>query len=246
MNNLLKYVAYSIGGLALLIGSFVTFSVLTGTPMHEMKAVGSMFPESVIAEVAVDGGDQLPMPEEERAQDVRSPRQVYETAATPLGAFALPDPFSAEELRSLEEQVLRKIDALALRGRQLDERERELDEERQHVQDLYVEITELRTALLNQTAENDAAGDEVSRDAQVLEEQKAKVYKQMASLFEETEAPEAAKMLTDLYPPKEAAKILSQLEPERVRELMGAIHLRMPEESGNYLKALQDFRTSNL
>ncbi len=245
MNNLLKYVAYGIGGLSLLIGSFVTFSVLTGTPMHEMKAVGGIFPESVTAEEVVSDNNQLPIPEEERSQDVRSPRQVYDTASTPLGAFALQDPFSAEELRNLEERLQRKLDAVAMRARELDQRERELDEERQHVQDLYVEITELRTSLLNQSAENEAASDEVGRDVEVLAEQKAKVYKQMASIFEETEAAEAAAMLTDNYAPKEAAKVLVHLEPERVRELMGAIHKLLPDEGGQYLKALQDFRTVN-
>ena len=94
MNQIFKFVAYGIAGCSLLIGSFVTFSVLTGTPMHEMKAVGGMFPEDVVAEPVTEGEtDALPNPEEERRQDVRSPRSVFENAATPLGAFSIQDPF---------------------------------------------------------------------------------------------------------------------------------------------------------
>ncbi|MEM8713346.1 MAG: hypothetical protein AAGG01_20560, partial [Planctomycetota bacterium] len=97
MNNILKYLAYGIGGLVLLVGSFVTFSALTGTPMHEVKGVGKLFPEKV--EVVEGESTMLPDAEVEIAQDTRSPRQLFENAATPLGSFMLEDPFSAEELR---------------------------------------------------------------------------------------------------------------------------------------------------
>ena len=52
MNHILKILGYGIGGFALLVGSFVTFSALTGTPMHEVKGVGKLFPEQVVAEEA--------------------------------------------------------------------------------------------------------------------------------------------------------------------------------------------------
>ena len=44
-----KYAAYGISAAAILVGSFVTISALTGTPANEMKAVGGLFPESVTA-----------------------------------------------------------------------------------------------------------------------------------------------------------------------------------------------------
>ena len=99
MNHILKILAYGLGGFVLLIGSFVTFSALTGTPMHDMKGVGKLFPEQV---VALEGeSTMLPDVEEEIQQDRRSPRQLFESAATPLSSFMLADPFSAEELADL-------------------------------------------------------------------------------------------------------------------------------------------------
>lgn len=246
MNNMLKMLAYGIGGVMLLVGSFVTYSALTGTPMHEMKGVGKLFPEDVEAEVTEVPGDEetLPEPEVERAADRRSPRQVYETASTPLGAFALQDPFSAEELRSLERRLQTKLDALAMRSRELDDRERQVEEDRRHVEDLYRELVDLRTALLEQEAENDAASGEVARDAKVLDEKRMQTYREMAMLFQDTKADEAAKLLTSVYGPTEAALILSHLEDDRVRKLIGAIHEQLPDEGVNYVKALQDLKAS--
>ena len=138
MNHVLKILAYGLGGFVLLIGSFVTYSALTGTPMHELKGVGKLFPEQV--EVEQTETTMLPDVETELQSDRRSPRQLFENAATPLGSFMLEDPFSAEELRSLEETLQVKLDEVALRARELDTRERELEADRQHLEDRYREL----------------------------------------------------------------------------------------------------------
>ena len=145
MNHLLKILAYGLGGFVLLIGSFVTYSALTGIPMHELKAVGKIFPE----QVTIEQGESTMLPdvEEELQSDRRSPRQLFENAATPLGAFMLQDPFSAEELRSLEETLQVKIDEVAARARGLDERERELEADREHLEGEAV-CTQARTNVL--------------------------------------------------------------------------------------------------
>ncbi|MEM1449191.1 MAG: hypothetical protein AAF957_19160 [Planctomycetota bacterium] len=243
MNHILKIIAYGLGGLALVVGSFVTFSALTGTPMHEMKAVGSMFPEHVEAEVT-DESTMLPDAEAEREADVRSPRQIYESAASPLGAFALQDPFSAEELRALERTLQTKLDEVARRARELDQREQQLEDDRRHIEDLYEQMVTLRTSVLEETADNEAATDELSRDRRVLEERESRTYAQMASLFEDTKATEAARLLTSIYAPEEAARILVQLDDDRVRELIGAIHTILPDEARQYVLALQDLRAT--
>ncbi|QDV04990.1 hypothetical protein Poly30_04850 [Planctomycetes bacterium Poly30] len=242
MNHLLKILAYGLGGFVLLVGSFVTFSALTGTPMHEMKGVGKLFPE----QITVEEGEttMLPDVEEEIQQDRRSPRQLFENAATPLGSFMLEDPFSAEELTNLQKSLQVKLDEVAQRARDLDARERELDSDREHLEDRYRELEKLRTALLEQNADTEAAGQEVDRDREVLQEKEDQTYQKMASLFEDTEAADAANLLTSVYGPEEAAKILVQLEEERVRELIGAINQQMPDESIRYVKALQELRAS--
>ena len=161
--NISRYAAYAIGATALVIGSFVTISALAGTPANEMKAVGGLFPESVTAENEGAGNADGETPEEERESDIRSPRQVFESATTPLGAFALQDPFSAEELRELERQLQVKIDELARRHRALEEREREVEADRQHYLDQFAQFERLRTALLEQRDENDANAEEIDR-----------------------------------------------------------------------------------
>ena len=131
MNHILKILAYGLGGFVLLIGSFVTYSALTGTPMHEMKGVGKLFPEQVIVEETES--TMLPDIKEELRSDRRSPKQLFENAATPLGSFMLEDPFSADELRSLEETLQVKLDEVATRARDLDSREGEIEQDKQHL-----------------------------------------------------------------------------------------------------------------
>ena len=240
MNHVLKILAYGLGGLMLLLGSLVTYSALTGTPVHELKGVGKIFPE----QVTVEQGESTMLPdvEAELAEDRRSPRRLFEDAATPLGSFMLEDPFSADELRSLEETLQVKIDEVASRARDLDVRERELESEKEHLKDRYRELEKLRTALLEQDADTEAAGDEVQRDREVLKEEEMAAFKKMASLFEDTEPADAASLLTSVYNPEDAAKILVELDDDRVRELIGAINATLPDESVRYVKALQDLR----
>lgn len=240
MNHVLKILAYGLGGFVLLIGSFVTYSALTGTPMHEMKAVGKLFPEQVVVEEGES--TMLPDVKEELRSDRRNPRQLFENAASPLDSFMLQDPFSSEELDALGKSLQIKLDEVDTRARDLDTRERELEADRQHLEDRYSELERLRTALLEQGADTEAAGEEVERDREVLEEEEMATYKKMASLFEGTEPADAANLLTSVYGPEDAAKILVQLEEERVRELIGAINVSMPDESIRYVKALQDLR----
>ncbi len=240
MNHVLKILAYGIGGFVLLVGSFVTFSALTGTPMHEMKAVGKMFPEQVVVEET--DSTMLPDAEVEMAQDKRSPRQLFDNAASPLSAFTLADPFSAEELRALEETLMTKLDEVAERAKDLALREQELEADRQHLEDRYKELESLRTALLEQDANTEAAGQEVDRDREILNEEKEETYKQMSTLFVDTEPEDAASLLHSLYGPEKAAKVLIHLEPDRVRDIVTALRVIDQNDTIRYVQALQDLR----
>lgn len=234
-----KYAAYGLGAAALLIGSFVTISALTGTPANEMKAVGGLFPESVTAANESHPDTDGETSEEERERDTRSPRQVFESATTPLGAFALQDPFSAEELRALEEQLQVKIDELARRHRALEKREREVEADRQHYLDQFAQFEKLRTALLEQRDENDANAEELDRASDALDEKQAEIDRDLAKFFEETKARDAASMLTKTYAPDKAARILIQLDEDRQSAIMSAIYQLLPEEGGQYMKAVE-------
>jgi len=240
MNQIPKILAYGLGGLMLLVGSFATFSILSGTPPSELKAVGGLFPESVEAEEVERPDD--PEAEVERESDTRSPRQVLEEAATPLQLFTLPNPFSAEELKSLERRLQTKYQELEERERLLDAYSSELDQEREHIADLYREFTDLKTALMEQEAENDAVGAENVRDRRVFEEKRLASYAKMAPLFADTKADEAARLLVSTYPPDEAALVLIELEEGRISELIGSIAKLFPDDGPTYMRALQDER----
>ena len=86
------------------------------------------------------------------------------------------------------------------------------------------------------------AAAEVARDARVVDEKRAATYREMAKLFEDTKAVDAARLLTSVYGPEEAALILTQLDDDRVRELIAAIHAQLGDEGVNYVRALQKLK----
>ena len=93
MTDITKYVAYGIGGVTLLAGSFFLVAAVTGTPLSRMKGVGGLFPAEPAAEIVTE--DKEPEIEEQLEGDVRSPEQIFDAARSPLTAFILQDPFSA-------------------------------------------------------------------------------------------------------------------------------------------------------
>ena len=121
----------------------------------------------------------------------------------------------------------------------LDEREQQLAADQRHLDDLYAQIVTLQTSMLEQEADNQAAGAEVARDRQALQEKQAESYAKMAFLFEGTKAKDAAQLLTTNYGPDEAARILGHLDDDRVREIMSQIHVLLGDDGPRYMQALQ-------
>lgn len=243
MNQILKILAYGLGGLMLLVGSFATYSILSGTPPNDLKAVGGLFPGDVTSEeVERPEAAADPDAELERESDTRSPRQVLEEAATPLQLFTLPNPFSAEELRALERRLQTKFQELEERERMLEAYAAELDQERDHIADLFTSFTDLKTALLEQEAENQAVGAENERDRRINQEARLESFRQMAPLFADTKADEAARLMVSTYRPDEAALVLIELDEGRISELVGAISKLYPDDGPTYMRALQDER----
>ena len=116
MKNALNYVTYGICSAAVLSASFIGFAVFSGTPVQDLKGVGSLFADDVEVELEgeTDGGEVASRAE--RSADTRSTRQVFDEAGLALGSFTLPSPFSVEELNSLEAQLKTKLDELAEAG----------------------------------------------------------------------------------------------------------------------------------
>ena len=99
MKNALNYVTYSICGAAVLSASFIGYIVVSGTPVQDLKGVGTLFAEDVQAEL-VEAGDpaersavptigrraELPHARSEAGSRPRWPRSTLHTAPRPRAA----------------------------------------------------------------------------------------------------------------------------------------------------------------
>lgn len=237
MSNTLKYVAYGLGGTTLVAGSFFLATALSGTPINAMKGVGGLFPAK--PEVVVTPSSRPLEVEEELERDTRSSEQIFDAARSPLTAFILQDPFSAQELSTLEHRLRLKLEELERRGRSLDEREAHLDRDAEYLERQFKELDRLKAAILTESDEARAVGDEIEANRKALAAREVQVYKSMAPQFEDGEAEMAAAKLVDVYDAAEAAKILRHLPDERVTELMTAILVAFPDEHRDYMRAYQ-------
>jgi hypothetical protein len=241
MNNTMMYVAYGVGGTTLLAGSFFLATALSGTPMNAMKGVGGLFPPEPVA--AVTPKTEPIEVEQQLEADTRSDKQIFDAARSPLTAFMFADPFSTQELASLENRLLLKLEELDGRARSLDEREAHLDRDAEYLERQFKELDRLKAAILNESDEARAVGDEIEANRLSLAAREVQVYKSMAPQFEEGEADVASARLVDVYEPEEAAKILRHLPDERVTELMTAILVAFPDKHKDYMRAYQLAKT---
>lgn len=241
MNNSLMYVAYGLGGTTLVAGSFFLATALSGTPMNAMKGVGGLFPPEPSAVVTPE--TKVPEVEEQLEGDTRSDEQVFDAARSPLTAFTLEDPFSTQELSTLEHRLRLKLEELDGRARSLDEREAHLDRDAEYLERQFKELARLKAVILTESDEARAVGDEIEANRLSLAAREVQVYKSMAPQFEEGEAEVAAAKLVDVYDPQEAAKILRHLPDERVTELMTAILVAFPDKHRDFMRAYQLAKT---
>jgi hypothetical protein len=227
----IKYLAYGLGALALLAGSFFLFAALSGTPMSELKTVGGAFPED--SQEPATASQAMPHPQDEIEQDRRPPEQVLGDATSPLRAFMLPIGFSAGELGELESALERRMAELDLRSRELDERDDQLKQDRQLYDELFTELEGLRSGLLEQEAEQEARAEELDAGQAALKAERRSRFATLAPMY--AEGRNKGLMLAK-YTPDEAALILSSLTPQRAAELITEIHKKDEDTA----KAFQD------
>jgi len=219
MNNIAKYLAYGLGAFSLCLGSFLTFAILSGTPLHEMAIVGGMFPEPR----AITGtGEGIADPLEDLATDSRPRATVLDQASIPLQAFVLQSPFTTERLESLQTELKSAIHSNEQLALELGETKAELDRQRQHIEDRWNELDLFRDKLVERDLELQSLSDELERDVAAQSEKERAQWVKAAKLFEKGKTKDLARNLT-LYPPTDAAKILSALEGERAAEILAAV-----------------------
>ena len=229
MRPALKYTLMAGGGLVLLFGSFVTFAALSGQPLHKIAVLKLFVPppdaprestphepegEAPAAQPASTAQAEKPLAKE----DVKA----VERTIGVLGAFALPSPFSTDELTDLQQQLGRGNKDLKARLAKVEQRERELDDRERDVEQRQLELTELRQKLAEKESELRMLSDEVTRDSEARNARDAASWKELSKFFEEGEPKDLAKNLLS-FEPREAVKILHSLDDERASALVNAL-----------------------
>lgn len=238
MNSLPKLAGIAAGGMSLFFFAFVTFTALSGTPMHEVALIGGMFeapapPEDVDKEEDLSGVLPPPDPVDDKTQG-----EVLEASTNVLGTFVLPAPFSARELEQLQEDLKSKIIDYENRMRKLRQAEKTLEEREMLVEERYSELETLRTALQEFESELSLRSEEVARDEKARMAREKASWTTVARLFEKGDPEDLiAKLLT--YSPEEAAKIFAGLSVDRVRLLTEALPVDRYQEYVNAYRTMQ-------
>lgn len=218
MNPKLKLAALSAGGVTLFALSFVTFSAFSGTPLHENALLGKFIEAPEEQEPAkLTEGQSAPDPVEKQNRE-----ELIEGSLAVSASFVLPSPFTSTELESLTSELKAKKLDYETRLTKLRDRERALEEREALVEERYSELATLRNALQEFELELQLRSAEVDRDERAQEMREKQSWRTVARTFEEGDVEEQIKKLMT-YSPDDAAKILSALNIERMRELTGAL-----------------------
>jgi len=236
MNQILKYAAFSLGGVTLFVGAFLSFAAFTGAPLHEMSIVGEYFPAPP-GSVATQGAE--PNLIEELDLDSRSVRAVIEQASTPLRAFLLDSPFSTEDLEGLQRELKARTRTLETLQASLEGRERELALRERQIEERWTELERIRTDLIEEGLELEQRQDELVRDEGVARDREEASWQTMGKVFEHGEPEDLAERLV-LLGPEQAAKVLRALTSERASEILNQVpREQWPEFAEAYRRAEQ-------
>ena len=212
-------IAMILGGLSICAVCFAGFSALSGVPVSDVPGHGALGPAQE------EGADDVPMTEPPRAAKVRTESDIIESGLGSLGAWSLPAPYTARELRTLVDELKAKLLVLERREKELQKREQELDIEKDSLAERYESIEQMRTELERYKEELDLRerviavkeGDEAQRETA----QWRRVAQVMAALQPE----EAARKIVQ-YSAEDAAKVLTELDGEKA----GSILVLIPDD----------------
>jgi flagellar motility protein MotE (MotC chaperone) len=226
MNAIAKYAALGLGGLALATGSFVTFTALSGAPLHEVALLKNFVseppakpePEPSVAPTSQQQEPSKPLVTGERQPSVKA----IEASMGALGAFVLPAPYSTQELDELQRELREGHKTLRERITRLEAREQSLQEWEQSLQARYDELNQIRSMLEKRELELSLREEEAKRDLDSSRSTEEQSWKELAKFFEDGDPADLAKKLAS-FPPEDAVKILRSLGDERAGELVNAL-----------------------
>ncbi|MBK7642523.1 MAG: hypothetical protein IPJ19_05655 [Planctomycetes bacterium] len=255
MKPVVKYAAIGAGAIALLFGSFVTFSALSGQPLHKIAILKNFVKapdEPAEPDTNEHGGDTAEHdpqtqghgsetepaaePHEQPKLASKEDLKALEKSVGVLGAFTLPSPFSSDELTDIQQAMKSKNRNLDTRETKVAQRERELDDREHDLDERQQELSALRKRLADKESELQMLSAEVERDSAARNARDAASWKEISKFFEEGDPKDmAGKLLA--FAPAEAAKILRSLDDERASALVNAL----PEQ--NYRDYIEAYRS---
>ncbi len=228
MNRAIEIVVMALGGLSIFAVCFAGFSSLSGVPLSEVPGIGSLFPEP--EETPSEARNTEPPPKR------RSDTEVIQTSLGSLGAWSLPAPYTARELRSLVDELKAKLLVLDRRERELERRQEDHEMEVETLQDRFASLEQLRTDLEQYESELNLREDEVTAMEGNQTERNLAKWRDVSTVLALLPAEEAAAKIVQ-YPPDDAAEILRAMTDTAA----GSILTSIPDENfREYLDAYSE------
>lgn len=240
MNKVAKMSLAGAGALFLFSVAYVGFASMNGVPMHTLPVFGSLFPAPPSSEHAQDAhgaAASADVPEADHGEVARETGQTdggasetgesharssRATQADLLGAFQFDSPYEADELRDLVATLERKNAELDRRLAELATKEELVDDRLEAIEDRQKALDTMKAELEELQAELAARAEELQEGAEQKADVERRSVQALGALFEDGEVDALASRLVS-YGPKEAAKILATLTPDRAKELLDAL-----------------------
>ena len=217
MNKIFNILGLAFFAMLLFGGAFVGFAKLSGAPMHTLPIVGGFF-ETPLDDASVAGIED----DYDRNTPARSVEHEVQVGANVLGAFVLPSPYTAEQIKDLEMQLKGKLRDAQLELDRMSLRRIELDERETALQDRWAELQELRNTLERFEEDLNQRAAEIERDEVARDEKERAALQDLAKVFETGEPDDLVEKLK-AHGEKDAAKLLSMMDVERAAELLRAM-----------------------
>ena len=217
MNKILQYLGLASLAVLLFGGAFLGFAKISGAPMHTLPVVGGFFGAPTEDDAVADAPDDA-----ERSSPARTVEDQVQAGANVLGAFVLPSPYTAEQLKDLELQLKSKLREAQLELDRMSLRRIELDEREVALQDRWAELQELRNTLERFEEDLNQRAEEIERDESARNAKERAALQDLAKVFESGEAAELVDKLK-AYGEEDAAKLLAMMDVERAAELLRAM-----------------------
>jgi flagellar motility protein MotE (MotC chaperone) len=232
MNTILKGALLLVGGTTLFVGSFVGVALVSGRPAHEIPLLKNFAHKP---EAPHDAGTETThvetttqQPEETHAGSSESHVQAHDvgertpTKASVLGAFVMPAPFNSDELAQMQSKLALRLEEAEVKLASAKEKERALDERERALTGREKELQALKNDLDTRSKELAMREQELHRDSDANAAREEKSWAELARFFLEGEPDELSKKLST-FDPKDAAKILHQMDDERAIALVNAL-----------------------